>query len=99
REAVTRFHGHLAPPMPRFCRPPSPYKTTAGGNRNGLSRLPVLVLRVPFLVPALDRFPPVLGRLPGRVRAHPVLPGAAGSLLNLVVLEAEPPALVVVHGH
>src|SRR5215472_10335244 len=55
------------------------------------------VLRLPLLVATPDCLQCVLGRLAGRIRTKAVLAGAAGPLLDLVVPQAEPPALVVVH--
>src|SRR5215469_17333875 len=55
------------------------------------------VLGVPRLVALPDRLERSLGRLAGRIGTEPVLARTAGPLLHLVVSQAEPPALVIVH--
>src|SRR5215469_14757912 len=55
------------------------------------------VLGVPLLIATPDRLQSVRGRLAGRIGTEPVLARTAGPLLHLVVSQAEPPALVIVH--
>jgi hypothetical protein len=62
------------------------------------SAIPV-VLGLPFLVPAVHSLLPVLGGLFRGVRAKPILSGAAWTLLDFLMLEAVPPALVLVLVH
>src|SRR5215469_3220225 len=101
RQAATGIDGHSAPPCRAVHR--SPHDTRRAGAA-ALAVVPVVarlagptVLGFPFLIATPDRLQCVLRRLAGRIRPEPVLARAAGPLLHLMVPQAEPPALVVVH--
>src|SRR5215204_1327342 len=88
-------------PHPRGAAPPSSVLWSAlivAG-----TALRSLVVPAGVLVPLLGALRGVADRrrglLAGRVRPHPLRVGAAGPLLDLVVLKADPPLVVVIaHG-